>query len=170
MENQSLNDLALNIAKNAHMGSVDKGGNDYIQHPIAVSRLIDRNTTQPTLKGLIPYFSDESLQKAKVIALLHDVLEDTSVTYDDLRRKGIPEDICDSVQLLSKKGKPRYDVYIENIKKDTLACLVKIADMTHNSDLTRLKEVTEDNLKKIEDYKLGIMVLSKHLKHTLSVY
>jgi len=170
MENKSLYDLALNIATKAHEGVEDKGGTDYIQHPITVSRFIDRNTTQPILKGLMPYFTDEMIQKAKIIALLHDVIEDSIVTFDDLRNKGIPEDICDVVLLLTNTGKRPYEVYIEGIKANPLACLVKIADMVHNSDLSRLKAITPHNLHKAEDYKLGIMKLSKHLKDTLSVY
>lgn len=115
-------ELALEIATKAHAGQVDKSGVDYIKHPVVVASFCKNS-------------------RAKVAALLHDVIEDTSVTADDLRRQGIEDDIVDAVVLLTKPDafdKERdLDAYLSAIKKNPIAREVKLCDLLHNMDPKR---------------------------------
>ena len=120
----SLYDVALKIASDAHKGQVDKAGVDYIQHPIYVASLV----------------TDE---KAKVVALLHDVIEDSAYTLADLRARGFTEEIVTAVATLT----------------NSIARKVKLADLQHNSDLTRLSKVNEDDLKRVQKYQAAITFL-----------
>ncbi|MCW6663281.1 GTP pyrophosphokinase [Aerococcaceae bacterium NML190073] len=133
--------LALKIAEKAHAGQVDKAGKDYIQHPIYVSSLVDS-------------------PEAKVIALLHDVLEDSDYTAEDLLNAGLPCEIVEAVKILTKQPSESYDEYLSKIKMNDLARVVKIADLTHNADLTRLHEVTQRDLDRQEKYREAIMFLA----------
>ena len=130
-------DLALKIATEAHAGQVDKSGVDYINHPIAVASFC-RNP------------------RAKVAALLHDTIEDTSVTEADLRRLGLDEDIVDAVVLLTKPGdfdKDRdLDTYLLKIKNNPIAREVKICDLLHNMDPKRTMKDMEWKAKKTAEY------------------
>lgn len=112
---------ALNIAIKAHKGAVDKGGVEYIYHPITVAL---KCTTD-----------DE-----KIVALLHDVVEDTPMTFDDLREAGFPEYIIEALDAITRRkpqeqtGDGRWE-YIKRCKANPIARVVKIADLEHNSDL-----------------------------------
>ncbi|MCW6665483.1 GTP pyrophosphokinase [Aerococcaceae bacterium NML191219] len=134
-------ELALKIAEKAHAGQVDKAGKDYIEHPIYVSSLVDS-------------------PEAKAVALLHDVLEDSDFTAEDLLVAGLPREIVEAVEILTKQSGESYDEYLSKIKRNDLARVVKIADLTHNSDLTRLHEVTQQDLDRQEKYREAIMFLS----------
>ncbi|MCW6667093.1 GTP pyrophosphokinase [Aerococcaceae bacterium NML190938] len=133
--------LALEIAKKAHAGQVDKAGKDYIQHPIYVSSLVDS-------------------PEAKAVALLHDVLEDSDYTAGDLLVAGLPYKIVEAVEILTKHPEESYDEYLSKIKRNDLARVVKIADLTHNSDLTRLREVTQQDFDRQGKYQEAILRLS----------
>ena len=136
----SLYEKALSIATRAHRGQVDKAGVDYIHHPLFVASLVS---------------SDEE----KATALLHDVLEDSSFTIDDLRDEGISDNVVEAVSVLTKpKGKPYFD-YLKGVKKNNIARQVKLADLQHNSDLTRLAKVTDEDLKRREKYQKAIKYL-----------
>lgn len=126
-------DKALWIAFNAHFDQLDKGGRPYILHPMTVA--LNVNTT------------DE-----KIVALLHDVIEDTSVTLDDLRKEGFPDNIIEAVNVLTKRDGEDYESYLHRVKKNHLATTVKIADLKHNSDLSRLKEITDKDRKRAKKY------------------
>lgn len=130
----SLYERAWKLAEKAHKGQVDKGGNPYIEHPLAVA---DR-----VLKP-----------EAKVVALLHDVLEDTWVTGEELR-KLFPETVVRAVELLTKeKGKGfSMEVYLEAIRENELARCVKIADLEHNMDLNRIPHPGERDYRRVEQY------------------
>lgn len=134
-------DLAFLIAKKAHAGQIDKAGKDYIQHPIYVSSLVET-------------------PEAKIVALLHDVLEDSEYTSDDLLNAGIADEIVKAVEILTKQSGESYNDYLIKIKNNNLARIVKIADLTHNSDLTRLEKVTFKDLERQKKYKQAIKFLS----------
>lgn len=136
----NLYETALNIAKKAHKGQVDKAGVDYIKHPIHVASLV-------------------TSENAKIVALLHDVIEDSSYTLDDLRRNGMDEEIVEAVSVLTKSKNVSYEDYLKNVKENALAREVKLADLQHNSDLTRLSNVCEADLKRVEKYKKAIIFL-----------
>lgn len=92
-------------------------------------------------------------------ALLHDVIEDTDTTLDDMTLAGMPDAVVEAVGLLThKRGTPYMD-YIEGLADNPIAKKVKLADLEHNSDLSRLPEVTERDLKRIEKYKRAIELL-----------
>lgn len=127
-------DKALEIATNAHKGQFDKVGKEYINHPIAVSNLCKN-------------------KKAKIVGLLHDVVEDTEVTLDDLR-KYFSNDIIEAIKLVTKTKNYVPEEYYQNIKMNNLAREVKMADLTHNMDLSRYQglEITDEVIKRTEKY------------------
>ena len=138
---QSMVDLALSIARQAHEGQLDKAGVDYIEHPIYVASQVDT-------------------EEEKAVALLHDVIEDSPFTAEELLLAGLLETVVTAVQILSKKKGQDYQTYLENVKSNSLARVVKLADLKHNSDLSRLSSVTDKDLERFEKYKKAIDYLS----------
>lgn len=135
-------ELALQIAQKAHAGQVDKAGKDYILHPITVASYMDTDTE-------------------KTIAYLHDVLEDTDVTVDALR-KIFPNEIVDTLITLTHRKDESYFEYIQRVSKSKLAKKVKVADLLHNLDITRIKEPTKQDYERLEKYKKAILYLTTH--------
>ena len=133
---------ALAIAKDAHKGQVDKAGVDYIQHPLFVTSLVEG-------------------ELAKTVALLHDVVEDSDWTLEDLRKDGLPEEVVQAVGILTKKRNENYEEYILRVKQNPLARQVKLADLQHNSDLSRLANVTDRDRKRVAKYQKAIAYLSE---------
>ena len=134
-------DIALAIARKAHAGQVDKAGVDYIQHPLYVA-------------------SQVKTEQEKAVALLHDVLEDSDITVADLLAYGLSNKVVTAVQTLTKKKGQSYQEYLEKVKSNNLARVVKLADLKHNSDLSRLKSVTNTDYDRVEKYKNAIRYLS----------
>lgn len=134
-------ELALKIATEAHKGQVDKAGVPYINHPLTVASLVDT-------------------EEEKIVALLHDTIEDTNITEQDLIDYGFPNEIVEAVKLLTHNKNVPYMDYVAKIKDNELARKVKIADLTHNSDLSRLKEITEKDKKRYEKYQKALLYLS----------
>lgn len=133
---------ALAIAEDAHKGQVDKAGVDYIQHPLFVASLVEG-------------------ELAKTVALLHDVVEDSDWTLEDLRKEGLPEEVVQAVGILTKKRNENYEEYILRVKQNPLARQVKLADLKHNSDLSRLANVTDRDRKRVAKYQKAIAFLSE---------
>lgn len=99
------------------------------------------------------------LEEEKAIVLLHDVLEDTDITEFDLLRIGISKEIINVIKLLThKKGKPYMD-YIKRIKRNRLACKIKIVDIQHNMDLSRIPNPTKKDYARIDKYKKALAFL-----------
>lgn len=130
-------DIALAIARKAHAGQVDKAGVDYIQHPLYVA-------------------SQVKTEQEKAIALLHDVLEDSDITVADLLAYGLSNKVVTAVQTLTKKKGQSYQEYLEKVKSNNLARVVKLADLKHNSDLSRLKSVSDTDRERVEKYRLFV--------------
>lgn len=126
---------AEEIAVNAHAGQVDKGGNPYISHPLAVA------------EGVKGY-------ELKIVALLHDVLEDSSVTAEDLLTEGFPPELVEAICVLThnKNDALSYREYIYLVKKNPIACAVKISDITHNLDLSRIPNPTIRDYERCKKY------------------
>lgn len=137
---QSQESLARAIAEKAHADQVDKAGEPYIGHPAHVAASVEGD-------------------KAKAVAWLHDVVEDTSTTFDDLRAAGVDDEVLAALELLTHDKSAPYMEYVAAIKKNDLARTVKLADLAHNSDLSRLPEVTEADLRRVEKYRQAIEVL-----------
>jgi (p)ppGpp synthase/HD superfamily hydrolase len=134
MKGQLLNKMLV-LATNAHAGQFDKGGMPYILHPLKVMHY---------LKG-----GDEELQ---CIALGHDVVEDCGVTYADLKEEGFTDRIVDGIKALTKVPGETYDEYKEKVFANEDAMRVKMADLRHNTDIRRLKGVTEKDIRRMAKY------------------
>lgn len=132
MINTKLTRLASKIAYKAHEGQTDKAGVPYIFHPIHIAEQMD---------------SEESC----VVALLHDVIEDSDITLEILS-KYFNDDIITALRVLTKKENDDYLMYIKRVKTNKLATKVKIKDLEHNRDLTRLDEVTDKDRKRSLKY------------------
>lgn len=139
MINTKLTRIAMKIAYEAHKDQVDKAGVPYIYHPIHVAENMD----------------DEI---STICALLHDVVEDTNVSFDDLS-KYFSNDIISVLKLLTKDKNIDYMEYIKNIKTNSIATKVKIADLKHNSDESRLDIITEKDIIRNEKYQKALSYL-----------
>ena len=126
---------ALTLAHQAHAGQKDKGGQDYIGHPVTVSSFTEG-----------PFVS-------VVAALLHDIVEDTPYTLDDLRDMGFGEEIVNCVDSLTRREDEKRSEYLARVALNTDAIYVKLADLRHNSDLSRIKNVTQRDFYRVEKYK-----------------
>ena len=100
-------------------------------------------------------------EKTTIVALLHDVVEDTSYSLRDIREMGFESDIVDALARLTHGKNVSYMDYAANIKENSMARTVKLADLRHNSDLTRLDEINEEALSRVEKYKAAIQLLSE---------
>lgn len=138
---QSQSEKAYEIAKRAHLGQIDKAGEDYIKHPEKVASFVN---------------SDEE----KAVAYLHDVIEDTELTLEDLREYGFSEEVLKAVDVITKKKGQDYQTYLNSVKGNKLARVVKLADLRHNSDLTRLINITEKDIERKEKYQKAIDFLN----------
>lgn len=124
---------AYALAKKAHLGQKGKGGNDYIEHLKAVASMMDTDIE-------------------KAVAYLHDVVEDTKISFDDLKEYGFPNQIIEAVKALTKQKNESYDVYIDRVIKNPIAKKVKLADMKHNSDITRIKNPSQKDYARCQKY------------------
>jgi (p)ppGpp synthase/HD superfamily hydrolase len=147
MEKGELLNKMLVVATNAHANQYDKGGNPYILHPLKVMHYLKTN--------------DEELQ---CIALGHDIIEDTNVTYLQLVEDGFTERIIQGILDLTKLSDETYDEYKLKVMSNRDAMKVKMADLRHNSDIRRLKGVTEKDLDRIEKYHKFYLEISVKLK------
>jgi hypothetical protein len=132
--------IACAIAYKAHEGQTDKAGAPYIGHPAHVASQVEGDAT-------------------KAVAWLHDVVEDTPLTFDDLRAAGIGDDVIAALRLLTHDKRVPYLDYVANLKNNELARAVKLADLAHNSDLGRLPEVTQADRERTEKYRRAIALL-----------
>lgn len=133
--------VAYEIADKAHKGQFDKAGANYINHPVTVAGFVDT-------------------PEEKAAAYLHDTLEDTDVTADDLRIAGIPENVVNAVEILTHEKSKDYFDYLKLVKSNDIAKAVKLADLKHNSDIDRLKEITDKDVKRLNKYKKAIEYLN----------
>lgn len=127
----------LKIAVDAHAGQFDKGNNPYILHPLKVMHYLKTD--------------DEELQ---CIAVGHDLIEDTSVTYEQLRNAGVSERVIAGIKALTKERGETYSEYKEKVKANPDAVKVKRCDLRHNTDIRRIKggKITEKDVERIVRY------------------
>ncbi len=131
---------AMRIAFDTHKEQTDKSGLPYIYHPIHLAEQMD----------------DEASTCA---ALLHDTVEDGELTFEDLEKQGFTEEIIAAVRLLTNDPAVPYMEYVAEIKKNPVAKKVKLADLAHNSDQTRLDFVDEWAAARLEKYKKAMELL-----------
>jgi (p)ppGpp synthase/HD superfamily hydrolase len=91
--------------------------------------------------------------------LLHDVVEDTDVTFDDLINEGFTDEIIEALKLMTHDESIPYMDYVALLKDNSIARTVKLADLKHNSDLTRLNEISEEDIKRYNKYQEAIKLL-----------
>ena len=138
-------ETALKLCIKAHAGQKDKASECYALHPI---------TVMMNLKH------DEYAVDYLVVALLHDILEDTKLTLEDLRKEGISSTQEESLLLLTKSKTVDYFDYINALKSNDIAIAVKIYDLKHNMEITRLKTITEHDIKRIQKYHIALNILT----------
>ena len=133
MNYNELYDKALLIAKRAHAGQKDKAGQDYILHPIRVAERCDD-------------------PRAKIVALLHDTIEDSNVPADYLRKEGFMEEIVEAVLAVTRREGEDYDDYVRRAAQNELGYMVKRADLEDNMDIRRLPELTNHDVERLRKY------------------
>ncbi len=131
---------AMQIAFEAHKDQVDKSGLPYIYHPI---HLAEQMTEEATV----------------CVALLHDVVEDTSISIEDLAAQGFDTAVLEALKLLTHDTAVPYMEYVTAIKNDPIARAVKLADLRHNSDLSRLVAIDKEAEQRREKYLAAIAYL-----------
>ena len=124
---------SLHIALRAYAGKTDKAGREYIQHPL---RVMAKMKTDLEMS----------------VALLHDVIEDSDITAEQLLAEGIPAEVVDAVICLSKNENEDYQDFVGRTKKNELAAKIKIADIEDNIDVLRLASLNETDLARIKKY------------------
>ena len=138
----NLTKRALRLCFEAHKEQVDKSGLPYVFHPF----------------HLAEQMTDEL---STVTALLHDVVEDSDCTLSDLRQMGFPEAVLEALALLTHDDETPYLDYVANIKSNPIARAVKLADLRHNSDLTRLDHVDGRVLQRVQKYRQAMEKLRR---------
>ena len=124
---------ALEIAVCAHKGQSQKNATPYVLHPLHLMQQV------------------ETIEE-KIVALLHDVVEDSGLTLDDLRAEGFGEKIIAAIALLTRNTGQSYAEYIARIQHNELARTVKLVDLKHNMDITRIEQLTDNDLKRLQKY------------------
>lgn len=137
---RSLLEKAIWLAVQNHAGQTDRAGNPYILHPLRVM-----------LAGKTP--------ESQIVGVLHDLLEDTSVTIDTLLQHGFSQNIIDAVIALTKQESEPYEVFIERTIQNPLARQVKLNDLLDNLNLLRLHKITEEDLPRLNRYLKAIQLV-----------
>ena len=133
---------ALCLCFEAHKEQVDKSGMPYVFHPF---HLAEQMETEDTI----------------IVALLHDIVEDTDCTIEDLAKMGFSKPVTDAVALMTHTKGVDYMDYVGKIKENPIAKAVKLADLRHNSDLSRLEVIDEKSLARREKYLKAIAFLEE---------
>lgn len=141
---ESLYKKAVMIAQEAHKGQRDKGGNPYIEHPLYVASQV------------------ETLE-LKMVAVLHDTLEDSSLTAADLLAAGLPDGVVEAIQVLTHEdgNEEAYLDYIRTVAENTMAAAVKKEDLKHNMDMSRIPDPTEKDRKRCAKYEKALQLLEE---------
>ncbi len=133
MKESDLLEKALDIAVAAHRGQKDRYGAPYILHPLRVMHGVET-------------------EREKIVAALHDVIEDTQWTFADLEREGFPEDIVTALDCLTKRDNEPYEMLISRAASNPLARRVKLADLQDNMDARRLNDFTPKDTERFAKY------------------
>lgn len=133
-------DDAIQLALSAHRGQVDKAGQPYILHPLRVMFAMQDET-------------------ARMVAVLHDVVEDSDLTLDDLRQRGYSQTVLDAVDALTRREAESYEAFVQRAKTNRIARRVKLADIEDNMDLRRLADLGERDVSRLRRYQAARAVL-----------
>jgi len=133
--NGNLIERAIGIALESHKSQKDKAGFPYILHPLAVMNMVTG--------------ADE-----KIVAVLHDVVEDTTITLEDLEKYEMPSFVIEAVDAISRRKDENYKDYIKRCGENNIARRVKLADLDHNTNEDRIKNIKESTIKRYKESKL----------------
>ncbi len=133
MDDCELLEKAIAIAVEAHRGQKDRYGKPYVLHPLRVMARV-RSVTE------------------KIVAVLHDVVEDTHWTFADLEKEGFPRPVLDALDCVTKREGEEYEAFVKRSASNSLARTVKLADLEDNMDVRRLLEVTEKDRARLKKY------------------
>ena len=134
---------ALNLMYEAHKGHKDKGNIPYVFHPYHIAEQMNTE--------------DEI-----IVALLHDVIEDTKITLEDIKSYGFNNNILEALKVITHDKNINYIDYINKISKNKLATKIKIRDLKHNIDLSRIPNPTEVDYNRVNQYKKALEILNKN--------
>ena len=132
---------ALKLCYDAHKDQLDKSGMPYVFHPFHLAEQMDDEITT-------------------IVALLHDIIEDSKYTLEDIEQMGFSKEAIQAIDVLTHKPEDTYMEYIEKVATNKIAKIVKLADLEHNSDKTRLDYLTEKDLHRLEKYAVARGMLS----------
>ena len=135
---------AMLLAYSKHHNQLDKGGYPYIAHLLYLAESMD----------------DE---ESTIVALLHDILEDTDCTLKELQQHNFSQDIYTAIEFLTHQRNINYIQYIENLKLNKLACKVKIVDLKHNLNYTRIDNISIKREERKNKYTKALLILEKEL-------
>ena len=128
---------AIAIAAAAHAGQLDKGGAPYILHPLKVMLRM-------------------STLEERIVAVLHDVVEDCGISLDDLRKEGFSEDVLTAIESVTKVPGESYEDFVDRAAQNPIGRVVKLADLEENSDLSRIASPSWEDLERVEKYRRAI--------------
>ena len=133
---------AIEIAVEAHKGQIDKGGSPYILHPLRVMGNVDG-------------------ESEKIVAVLHDVVEDSNWTFEALLAERFSIEVIEALKSVTKNSDNEdYDSFIQRAMQNRIGRKVKIADIRDNLDVTRISDITDTDVKRINKYKRALKFLS----------
>jgi (p)ppGpp synthase/HD superfamily hydrolase len=131
----NLLEKSIDFALKVHAGQEDRYGRPYILHPLTV--MLQMDTAEEMMA-----------------AVLHDAIEDSDTSLEELRRLGLPDEVVRAVSLLThNKDRNSYDEYVRQLKPNPIARKVKLADLAHNMDIRRMDEVTEKDTARLDRYR-----------------
>ena len=130
----NLLEKCIQFALEVHAGQRDRYGRPYILHPLYLMSQMDTEVEM-------------------MAAVLHDVIEDSDMTLDDLRQLGLPEEVVQAVSLLTHDESDSYDDYVRKLKPNRIARKIKLADLLHNMDIRRMDRVTEKDAARLDKYR-----------------
>jgi len=131
---------AIEIAARTHAGQVDKGGAPYVLHPLRVMLRVAPGAQQ-------------------IVAVLHDVVEDSEVTFEDLEREGFSAEVISGLRAVTKIEGESYEDFVARAALDPVGKAVKLADLMENSDLSRIAEPSQKDLERVAKYGRAIEYL-----------
>ena len=134
---------AIALAAQKHKGQIDKAGAPYILHPLRVMN----------------FLGSEASQDERIVAVLHDVPEDCGVSFEDLAAWGYSPQVLEALELVTRRPSETYEEFIERLSPSPIARRVKMCDLRDNMDLSRIAQVTERDLARIEKYKKAMAFL-----------
>lgn len=127
-------ETAIKIAVTAHSGQVDKANQPYILHPLRVM------------------FSLQT-DKERIVGVLHDVIEDTDITYEYLKSNGFDDEIIEGIKSVTKVQDETYDEFIDRAKLNSIGINVKLADLEDNMNINRIENPTDKDCQRMEKYR-----------------